>query len=64
MPEEPSLLSLAGATFTITVEDGYLKAYCKPDQTGIITYGLEGQVSEEVFDGVRRMIEEYLEANR
>lgn len=60
-----SPFDLAGYRLEITVEDGYLKAYAQPpDGAGIISYGLQGRVRDDVFDNVRKLVDEYLEAQR
>jgi hypothetical protein len=57
------LVPLTGYSLSITVEDGYLKAYANPpDSAGIVSFGLQGRVREELFDGVRQLVDLYLEA--
>lgn len=47
--------------------DDYLKAYVHPPDDSphpIVTYGLQGRVRDEVWDGFRKLVDEYVEANR
>lgn len=61
--ERESLFPLAGSTLTISIEGDYVKAYAQPDESGIISYGLQGRLCEQVADGVRSLVEQWLEAN-
>jgi hypothetical protein len=57
-------VSVSDRRLTVTVEDGYVKAYAhRIDADGneaMVGYGLQGREREQVSEGVRLLVDEFL----